>query len=111
MGDAGGRGRRVEEPCAARELHGVQPTASHKWKAELCHLGKRLYLGTWGTEEEAARAYDVKCRALGLFSRLNFPEEHTFHPTDENGGGGGSGGGSERQLRQLERSQAPGARR
>jgi hypothetical protein len=38
--------------------------------------GKTLHLGTYLTEEEAARAYDRHARQVhGQFARLNFPED------------------------------------
>lgn len=45
-----------------------------RWRAEL-HANKRhVFLGRFGTAEEAARAYDAAARQLqGAFARLNFP--------------------------------------
>lgn len=44
------------------------------WRAALKSCGKRLYLGRFHTEEEAARAYDeVAKKHYGEFAYLNFP--------------------------------------
>lgn len=44
------------------------------WMAQHRHLKSYLYLGTYRTKEEAALAYDEKCRELyGEFAVLNFP--------------------------------------
>ena len=45
------------------------------WMARIQYEGKAHYLGTYTTEEEAARAYDFKAVELhGEFARLNFPD-------------------------------------
>lgn len=47
-----------------------------RWFARMKIAGKHTYLGSFVTEEEAARAYDAKAREVhGEFARLNFPEE------------------------------------
>lgn len=47
-----------------------------KWRAFAGPRSNRHYLGTFGTEEEAARAYDAKALELfGPFARLNFPSQ------------------------------------
>jgi hypothetical protein len=45
------------------------------WRAMIRTPDKRLYLGSFAIEEEAARAYDDAARHWhGEFARLNFPE-------------------------------------
>ncbi len=47
-----------------------------RWQASVRHDGKRYHAGIHKTEEEAARAYDVKAKELhGEFARLNFPKD------------------------------------
>jgi len=46
------------------------------YQANINFEGKRYYLGTYATPEEAARAYDAKAKELhGEFAYLNFPEQ------------------------------------
>lgn len=47
-----------------------------KWMARVSINGKPTYLGSFNTEEEAARAYDEKAKVLfGEFCRLNFSDK------------------------------------
>lgn len=47
-----------------------------KWDARIAVHGKRVRLGLYQDDAEAARAYDYKAVELsGEFARLNFPEE------------------------------------
>ena len=49
----------------------------NKWAVEVKCEGKRINLGLFENEEEAARAYDAKALELfGEFAAINFPEEH-----------------------------------
>ncbi len=49
---------------------------SRRWTVRITFKGKRLFLGYFTDEEEAARAYDRKAVELfGESAKLNFPEE------------------------------------
>jgi hypothetical protein len=55
---------------------GVSQVKGGKWQASYRHDGKLLYLGTYDTIEEAARAYDRACLALHKRkAHLNFPQQ------------------------------------
>ncbi len=46
-----------------------------KFVARIRHFGKDIHIGTFGSDIEAARAYDTKSKELhGIHARLNFPE-------------------------------------
>ncbi len=47
-----------------------------KWDAYINVNGKRIYLGSYQTQEEAAMVYDAEAKKYyGEFARLNFPQE------------------------------------
>jgi hypothetical protein len=55
---------------------GVTRRRDGRWLAKITVEYHQQYLGLYGTEDEAARAYDIAAqRAWGPFARLNFPEE------------------------------------
>lgn len=52
---------------------GVSPAQGGKWRAYLSKDGRQVHIGTFATEEEAARARDERAAAeLGRFASLNF---------------------------------------
>lgn len=57
------------------QLRGVSFHKKDKrWQSQIVHLGKCIYLGRFGSPEEAARAYDAAATRLhGQFATLNFP--------------------------------------
>jgi len=55
---------------------GVSLQSDGKWKAQIGHARRRIYLGLFCTADGAARAYDEAARQLfGEFAALNFPRE------------------------------------
>jgi hypothetical protein len=49
---------------------------SGRWVVYIKHFGKTIYIGSFDSETDAARAYDRSAlKYRGEFARLNFPEE------------------------------------
>jgi len=61
------------------QYKGVSYDKEHKkWEAGITVKGRRIHIGLFATEIQAAHAYDQKARELfGPFAYLNFPNEST----------------------------------
>lgn len=62
-------------PGKGKRLKGVTGKRG-QWRARVSLRSGEIFVGSFGSAEAAARAYDVKLRELfGPFARCNFPEE------------------------------------
>ena len=65
--------RKASSSSNYRGVYRNQRSESKPWQVQIRIDGKDKYLGTYATEEEAARAYDAEGARLGR--ELNFPDE------------------------------------
>ena len=90
------------QPQLTSQYRGVcWSKVSKKWKAQITHGGKQMYLGSFDNEYEAALAYDCKATELkGERAVLNIlptgvlispPARQGGHRTSESGAGGAVG--------------------
>ncbi|XP_065003795.1 ethylene-responsive transcription factor ERN1-like [Musa acuminata AAA Group] len=83
------RNQQTKSSAAARRFVGVRQRPSGRWVAEIKDSSQhvRLWLGTFDTPEEAARAYDEAARALrGENARTNFTMNPNSPPGDSSSG-------------------------
>lgn len=68
------RNRRKHQDQPRSQFKGVRPMPRGRWHAAITIDRKRIHIGAFGSEEEAARAYDARAASeFGEFARKNFP--------------------------------------
>lgn len=78
----GRKGTYAGSPCTSKYKGAYLYTQKHPkygeysyWRSQIVVDGKHIYLGSFETEEEAARAYDNAAKEhFGEFARLNFQD-------------------------------------
>jgi len=65
--------RKVLRPCSSKYKGVRWDNDYNQWRAYITQNGKRIYLGRYDSEEDAARAYDEAAKLYhGEFAGLNF---------------------------------------
>lgn len=75
--------RRKTKSKTRSRFKGVSFHKQHlRWGGQIQYKGKKIWLGYFDSEEEAARAYDrAAIKYYGEFARLNFPREDYINET------------------------------